>query len=176
MLAFLSSVWWWLLSGASPCPLVQGDGVGVWQWGCSAGGCVLAEELQQEHPSPLPSWEMGWGAVDLHLHPWRELCGGQAGVVREPHPLAHHQMFIKCVVWVEFYAGFSVVAKKSGMQPAAELSHHPFGDVLPANWWNVTKGKIRVLNTCSLVTLGVEAFCHVDSLVAVASLALPWLC
>ena len=77
---------------------------------------------------------MGWGgAVDLHLHPWRELCGGQAGVVREPHPLAHHQMFIKCVVWVEFYTGFSGVAKKSGMQPAEELSHHPFGDVLPAN-------------------------------------------
>lgn len=71
-------------------------------------------------------------AVDLHLH-----HGVNCVEVRPTRSgscsLAHHQKFIKSEVWAELCAGFPGVAKKLGMQPTDDLSHSPFGDVLPAN-------------------------------------------
>ena len=115
MLAFLSSVWWWLLWGTFPCPFVERMGLGVWRWGRSVGGCVLAE-LQQEHPAPVVFGGGGreW-AVDLHLHHgvnYVEMRLRWSGTLL----LAHHQKFIKSEVWVELCAGFPGVARKSGMR------------------------------------------------------------
>lgn len=92
---------------------MQQDGVRGMTKGIECGRLCLVRRTAAGTSSPLVSGSRGVG-VGLSLYQWRELPGGQAGVIRE-NPLTHHQMFIKYMFWVEHYAGLSGVTKKLEM-------------------------------------------------------------
>lgn len=159
----------------SPALLWREFRLGVWRWGCSVGGCVLAE-LQQEHPAPVVFGGGGreW-AVDLHLHHgvnYVEVRLRWSGSL----PLAHHQKLIKSEVWVELCAGFPGVPGSRGCANRW-TKPQPFWRCAASKWMKCYKGEIWVLSRCSLVKPGMEFFVKWTVWVlAVASLALPCIC
>lgn len=89
---------------------MQQDGARGLTKGIQCGRLCLVRRTAAGTSSPLVSGSRG-GGVGLSLYQWRELPGGQTGVIRE-NPLTHNQMFIKYMFWVEHYAWLSGVTKR----------------------------------------------------------------